>query len=52
MPRTPLGAAAKDKVAGTRITKAEEKALIAKFGSTSKALRYFIDKWHEEELAK
>jgi hypothetical protein len=50
--RVSLGAAAKDQVAGTRVTATEKKALEAKFGTASKALRYFIDKFLEEEMQK
>lgn len=43
MGRAALGAAAKTKVGGTRITQAEEDALKAKYGSVSNFLRLKIN---------
>lgn len=43
MGRAALGAAAKTKVGGTRITKTEEDRLKAKYGSVSRFLRMKID---------
>lgn len=54
MGRVALGAAAKDKVAGVRLTKSQEAALKAKYGTTtaSAALRIIVDRELQEELAK
>lgn len=42
MARPSLGAAAKTKVASVRITEAQERALIARYGSVTRALRTLI----------
>jgi hypothetical protein len=52
MGRNSLGAAAKEKVAGVRITRSEEEELKKEFGTTAKALRYLLNKHFTEKLAK
>jgi predicted RNA-binding protein YlqC (UPF0109 family) len=43
MARPLIGDAVKDKVISTRVTEAEKKRLIAKYGSTANALRIFVE---------
>ena len=42
MPRPSLGAAAKTRVINVRVTKAEERQLIARYGTPTRALRTLI----------
>jgi hypothetical protein len=49
MARQALGAAAKNVMANTRVTKAEADEMIAEFGSISNALRVFIIRWKREK---
>lgn len=52
MGRRLLGAAAKNKTGSTRLTEAEEKYLIAKYGSVTRFLRMKVDEEMQKELAQ
>lgn len=52
MGRAALGAAAKRKTGSCRMTEAEEKILIAKYGSVTRFLRMKVDEEMQKELNK